>query len=93
MVVTIDDPAALTAAAFDQAPVTVQVVSTAAENVVAVPVEALLVLAEGGFAVELVDDDGASTSHLVSVELGASADGWIQVTGDVAEGDTVVVPQ
>jgi hypothetical protein len=91
VVVTIDDPAALTAAAFDQAPVTVQVVSTAAENVVAVPVEALLVLAEGGFAVELVDDDGAS--HLVSVKLGASADGWIQVTGDVAEGDKVVVPQ
>ena len=91
--VTIDDPAALTAAAFDQAPVTVQVVSTAAENVVAVPVEALLVLAEGGFAVEVIDDDGTSTSHLVSVELGASADGWIQVTGEVAEGDKVAVPQ
>ena len=31
-------------------------------------------------------------TELVAVELGAFADGWVQVTGDVAEGDDVVVP-
>jgi Putative peptidoglycan binding domain len=91
VVIAIDDPAALTAAAFDQAPVTVRVVTSAAVDVVAVPVEALLVLAEGGYAVELVHDDG--TTSLVAVELGAFADGWVEVTGDVAEGDQVEVPQ
>ena len=57
----------------------------------AVPVEALLALAEGGYAVELAHDDG--TTSLVAVELGAFADGWVEVTGDVAEGDEVVVPE
>jgi hypothetical protein len=90
VVITIDDPAALTDAAFDQAPVTVRVVTSAAENVLAVPVEALLVLADGGYAVELVHDDG--TTSLVAVELGAFANGWVEVTGDVAESDHVQVP-
>jgi Putative peptidoglycan binding domain len=91
VVITIDDPAALTEAAFDQAPVTVRVVTSAAEDVLAVPVEALLVLADGGYTVEVVHDDG--TTSLTPVELGAFADGWVEVTGDVAEGDQVGVPE
>ena len=91
VIIAINDPAALTAAAFDQAPVTVRVVTRAAEDVLAVPVEALLALAEGGYAVELAHDDG--TTSLVAVELGAFADGWVEVTGDVAEGDQVEVPE
>jgi len=35
----------------------------------------------------------AGGTELVAVELGAFADGWAQVTGDVAEGDQVVVPE
>ena len=31
-------------------------------------------------------------TELVAVEIGAFADGWVQVTGDLAEGDDVVVP-
>ena len=61
------------------------------EGVLAVPVEALLALAEGGYAVELAHDDG--TTSLVAVELGAFAGGWVEVTGDVAEGDQVEVPE
>ena len=40
----------------------------------------------GGFALEVADGD---TSRLVEVELGRFADGWVQVTGDVSEGQTV----
>ena len=53
----------------------------------AVPVEAVLALAEGGYAVEVVD---GATTHLVGVELGPFVDGQVEVVGDVAEGDTVV---
>jgi hypothetical protein len=88
VVVALDDPTA--SGSLDGAPVTVQVVTSAAENVLAVPVEALLALAEGGNAVEVVHDDG--TTDLVAVELGAFADGWVEVTGEVAEGDEVVIP-
>ena len=86
--VTLDDPAA--SGTLDQAPVTVWVVTSAAQDVLAVPVDALLALAEGGYAVERVTAGG---TELVAVELGAFADGWAQVTGDVAEGDQVVVPE
>jgi multidrug efflux pump subunit AcrA (membrane-fusion protein) len=70
--------------------VTVRVTTSAATGVVAVPVDALLALAEGGYAVERVAGDGTTT--LVGVEVGAFADGWVEVTGDIAEGDTVEVP-
>jgi hypothetical protein len=70
---------------LDQAPVKVGVTTTAATGVLAVPVEALLALAEGGYAVEKRD------GPLVGVTLGAFADGWVQVTGELHEGDDVVV--
>ncbi len=86
VVVTLDDANA--GAHLEQAPVTVKLTRSAARNVLAVPVQALLALAEGGFAVEVVD---ASGTHLTRVELGAFADGQVEVRGDVREGDTVVV--
>ena len=49
-----------------------------------------MALAEGGHAVEVVTDDGPA--RLVRVETGAYADGRVVVTGDVAEGDTIIVP-
>jgi peptidoglycan hydrolase-like protein with peptidoglycan-binding domain len=70
---------------LDQAPVKVSVTTTAASGVLAVPVEALLALAEGGYAVERSD------GTLVGVTLGAFADGWAQVAGDLHEGDDIVV--
>lgn len=86
--VALDDPAA--GGELDQAPVTVRAVSSAATDVLAVPLEALLVEAGGQYVVEVPRSDG--TSDFVPVELGAFADGWVEVTGDVAEGDEVVVP-
>ncbi len=87
--ISLDDPAA--AGALDQAPVTVSVVTSAAQGVAAVPVDALLALAEGGYAVQRPVAGGGT--ELVAVEVGAFADGWVQVTGDLAEGDDVVVPE
>jgi peptidoglycan hydrolase-like protein with peptidoglycan-binding domain len=76
---------------FEDAPVDVYLTRSSAQGVLAAPVSALLALAGGGYAVETVAPDG--TTNLVAVELGEFADGWVQITGDVAEGDTVVVPE
>jgi hypothetical protein len=85
----LDDPAL--ASGLDEAPVDVDVVTDEALGVKAVPVTALLALAEGGYAVEVVD--GPGDTHLVGVEAGLFADGWVEVTGDGLEvGDQVVVP-
>ena len=56
-------------------PVTVIITTVAAEGVLAVPVEAVLALAEGGYALEVADGGGAT--HLVGVELGVFADGMV----------------
>jgi hypothetical protein len=60
------------------------------EDALTVPVSALLALAEGGYAVELVEASGATT--LVGVETGLISDGLVAVTGDLVPGDEVVVP-
>ena len=72
----------------DGMPVTVVITTVAAEGVLAVPVETVLALAEGGYALEVVDGGGAT--HLVGVELGVFADGMVEVIGDIAAGDEVV---
>jgi peptidoglycan hydrolase-like protein with peptidoglycan-binding domain len=73
---------------LDDAPVTVKFMQSSAKGVLAVPVRALLALAEGGYALERVTATG---SDFVPVKLGAYADGYVQVTGTIAAGDTVVV--
>lgn len=70
---------------LDGAPVTVALVSETRRGVLAVPVEALLALREGGFAVEV-------GGRLVPVETGVFADGLVEVAGDLREGDDVAVP-
>ena len=75
----------------DAAPVTVNVQTDAAEDVLAVPVNALLALAGGGFGLERVNGDGTST--IVSATVGTTADGYAAVEGpNVEEGMDVVVP-
>jgi peptidoglycan hydrolase-like protein with peptidoglycan-binding domain len=75
---------------LDQAPVDVDVVTDSRPQVLAVPVTALLALAEGGYAVEVGD---ASATHLVEVTPGLYADGWVQVdSAGLHAGDMVVVP-
>jgi peptidoglycan hydrolase-like protein with peptidoglycan-binding domain len=75
---------------YEDAPVTVDLTRSRADGVLAVPVAALLALAEGGYAVER--QTAAGGTELVAVELGAFADGWVEVTGDLSEGDQIVVP-
>ncbi len=76
---------------LDEAPVDVDVATDRASDVLAVPVEALLALAEGGCALEVVDASGSGGTHLVAVETGSFADGWVEVSGDgVVEGMKVV---
>jgi multidrug efflux pump subunit AcrA (membrane-fusion protein) len=58
--ISLDDPAA--AGDLDHAPVTVTVVRDSRENVLTVPVSALVALLEGGYAVEVVDGSGGATA-------------------------------
>jgi peptidoglycan hydrolase-like protein with peptidoglycan-binding domain len=70
-------------------PVEVLVAVVSAEDVLAVPVEAVLALAEGGYAVEVRDETG---TKLVGVDLGTFVDGYVEISGDIAEDSEVVVP-
>lgn len=59
-------------------------------DVLLVPVNALLALAEGGYGLEVVVDDG--TTSVVPVTTGLFADGQVEVEGDsIAEGIVVGV--
>jgi hypothetical protein len=78
---------------LDQAPVQVAITTRTVHNALAVPVNALLALAGGGYAVEVAVADG--THHLVQVHRGLFDDaaGLVQVTGPgLAAGQHVVVP-
>ncbi|MGD0198975.1 MAG: hypothetical protein ABSC56_13865 [Solirubrobacteraceae bacterium] len=85
------DPAAI--GHLDQAPVNVSIASGSVNDALVVPVDALLSLEEGGYAVEEVAADGVH--HLVAVTTGLfdDADGLVQVSGrGLAAGQRVVVP-
>lgn len=85
--IRLDEPAA--ALLYDQAPVEVEVVTDRRSGVLAVPVSALVALAEGGYAVEV--DTGAAT-RLVGIEPGLYADGFVEISGDIDTGMRVVIP-
>ncbi len=55
---------------LDEAPVTVNIVSAQARDVLAAPVSALVALTGGGYAVEVVHGSGG---HLVAVQTGLFA--------------------
>lgn len=75
---------------LDEAPVSVELESERREDVLSVPVEALLALREGGFGVEVV---GGGTRRLVSVRTGAFGGGRVEVAGSgIAAGVKVGVP-
>ncbi len=84
------DPAAT--GHLDQAPVNVEITTESIENVLAVPVDALLALAGGGYAVEIAE---AGVHRLVAVTVGLfdDAEGVVQVSGrGLSAGQRVVVP-
>jgi peptidoglycan hydrolase-like protein with peptidoglycan-binding domain len=79
-----------TVAAVDGAPVTVHVVTAHKENVLTVPVIALLALAEGGYGVQVVE--GTSTK-IVAVKTGLFSQDTVEISGGaVRAGMKVGVP-
>jgi hypothetical protein len=77
---------------LDQAPVTVSITTASVPNALVVPVDALLALAGGGYAVEVLE---GRVHRLVAVTLGLfdDAEGLVQVSGhDLSAGQRVVVP-
>jgi peptidoglycan hydrolase-like protein with peptidoglycan-binding domain len=88
--ISLDNPAK--AAGLDQAPVQVNITTTGVDNALSVPVTAIIGRSGGGFAVEVVRADGRH--ELVTVQLGLydATGGRVQVTGELREGDEVVVP-
>jgi peptidoglycan hydrolase-like protein with peptidoglycan-binding domain len=75
---------------LDQAPVTVDMESDRAGNVLSVPIEALLGLREGGFGVEVVEN---GASRIVPVKTGTFGSGRVEVSGaGLTEGMKVGVP-
>jgi hypothetical protein len=78
---------------LDQAPVTVLITTARVKRALVVPVSALLALAGGGYAVEVVN--AAGVHRLVPVNLGLfdDADGLVQVSGSgLRARQHVVVP-
>jgi peptidoglycan hydrolase-like protein with peptidoglycan-binding domain len=78
---------------LDQAPVDVLITTASVRNALVVPVNALVALAGGGYAVEVVTANG--THELLPVTPGLFDDeaGRVQVTGgELAAGQRVVVP-
>jgi peptidoglycan hydrolase-like protein with peptidoglycan-binding domain len=89
VVVSLADQAA--AGKLDAAPVDVTLVSSKKENVLAVPVGALVALAEGGYGVQVVD---GSTTKYVPVQTGVFADGKVEISGaGIAAGIAVGIPR
>ena len=88
-VIVLDDQKAT--AGIDSGAVTVNVVQDERKDVLAVPVTALLALAEGGYAVEVPTGTAGSTK-LVAVKVGLIDDDKAEVSGNLSAGDKVVVP-
>jgi peptidoglycan hydrolase-like protein with peptidoglycan-binding domain len=88
--ISLDEPEK--ARGLDKAPVQVGITTRGVENVLSVPVTALVGKSGGGFAVEVVRAGGAR--ELVTVKLGLfdTTGGRVQVEGELGEGDQVVVP-
>lgn len=88
--ITLDDGSAV--AGFDNAPVGVEVTTATAHGVLAVPVDALLALEGGGYALEVVHPGGANTTVPVTPGL-FDQSAMVEVSGaGLTEGMTVVVP-
>jgi len=88
--VKLTDPAA--AGSLDEAPVTVNITTATARDVLAVPVTALLARSPGGYVVEVAGP--GSTRRYVPVTVGPVFDdnsGLVQVTGPLSPGQRVVV--
>jgi hypothetical protein len=78
---------------LDQAPVQVGITTASVSDALVVPVNALLALAGGGYAVEVVDAAGVHRLVAVTTGLFDDAEGLVQVSGaGLQAGQRVVVP-
>src|SRR6056300_1157991 len=87
---------------YDQAPVDVFVTSEVSQDVLYVPVNALIALAEGGYALEIYNGEsevgvfegvsGVDKTY-VGIEIGVFTDGFVEVSGNISKGMIVVVPR
>ena len=85
-----DDPSVTSN--FQEVSVTVGLPSEKRENVLSVPVGALVALSPEQFGVEVVQDDNTTTR--IPVTTGLFAAGRVEISGEgLAEGQRVVVPQ
>ena len=90
-VTVVPDDASVTES-FQEVSVTVGLPSEKRENVLSVPVGALVALSPEQFGVEVVQDD--NTTQRVPVTTGMFAAGRVEISGEgLAEGQRVVVPQ
>lgn len=87
--VTLSDPSA--AGRLDQAPVTVNITTATARDVLAVPVTALLARSPGGYVVEVAGSRGTRRYVPVTPGIFDDSSGLVQVTGALAPGQRVVV--
>ena len=87
---------------YDQAPVKVFLTTEVSQGVLYVPVNALIALAEGGYAVEIYNGDSETEvfsgesgvdSTYVGVEIGVFTDGYVEIVGNISEGQSVIVPR
>ncbi|MCC3763862.1 peptidoglycan-binding protein [Glycomyces sp. TRM65418] len=87
--VAVDDPNAV--GDLESAPVKVELVAEVHEDVLVVPVEALLALREGGYGLEVAESE---STELIPVETGIFASGLVEVSGEGLEAGTqVVIPE
>jgi peptidoglycan hydrolase-like protein with peptidoglycan-binding domain len=88
--VTPSDPSAT--AHLDEAPVTVSITTASVRDALVAPIDALLALAGGGYALE-VSEGGVHRLEAVTLGLFDDAEGLVQVGGaSVLAGQRVVVP-
>jgi hypothetical protein len=91
VLVTPDNPAAT--GTLDQAPVEVSITQNSAKNAFVVPVDALLALSSGGYALEVVSSTGTHSLEPVTTGIFDDASGTVQVSGSgVAAGQRIVIP-
>lgn len=92
VVITLDDPNA--AGDFESGSVDVAIERSREDGAVVAPVTALVALAEGGYAVQLVDESAPNGYRLVAVEVGTNTNQLVAITGEGIEpGVEVVVPR
>jgi hypothetical protein len=91
VLVTPDNPSAT--GNLDQAPVEVSITQGSAKNAIIVPVDALLPLSTGGYALEVIGAKGVHTLEPVNLGLFDDANEQVQVSGPgVHAGQRIVIP-